>query len=392
MEGIGILRAYHVVVVLPHKLVIAEVDELVAHRRTDDVERIAEVFGLDRVPGDVELKAAVAHGAHINEGFIEQVGRDGDFVVAQQVLLSATVVVERTVEGTVEQCPVEADVPVLAFLPAQVGVDVLARSPHLVVLAVVGVVAEALHGVQRLVTVEVLVARHAIVGAQFQVGEPALGLCHERLVGDTPPYGDGGEVTPLVVFTKLGRTLVSQRGCQHVASFPVVAHAAEESNEFGIVHIRAHIDFSLFLGKCSCAQVVVFQGIIGEVFVVGVQSRVLLILVRVTQHGLDVVIAKGVVVVGNPFQTAQCGLGVILRSLACATCIDGECAGRRAEELVVVVVLMVGKGELGREHLFAGILQQQWKEIQFYRAVPVEQLGRTGVLVKFHKLYRVVSS
>ncbi len=198
VEGIGILRAIPRRSSLgPQTRYCMKSMNLLHHRRADNVERIAEIFGLDRVPGDVELKAAVAHGAHINEGFIEQVGRDGDFVVAQQVLLSATVVVERTVEGTVEQCPVEADVPVLAFLPAQVGVDVLARSPHLVVLAVVGVVAEALHGVQRLVTVEVLVARHAIVGAQFQVGEPALGLCHERLVGDTPSYGDGGKLPHL---------------------------------------------------------------------------------------------------------------------------------------------------------------------------------------------------
>ena len=67
----------------------------------------------------------------------------------------------------------------------------------------ISVVAEARHCVQRLVAVEVLVARHAIVGAQLQVGQPALRSLHEGFVGDAPACRYGGEVAPLVVGAEL---------------------------------------------------------------------------------------------------------------------------------------------------------------------------------------------
>ena len=137
VEGIGILRADDVVVVLPDELIIAEVHELIAHRSPDDIDRVGEVLRLDGIPREVEFEAAIAHRTYVDEGRGEEIGRYRDIVVTEEVLLLTAVVVEGAVEVTTEERPVETDVPVLALLPAQVRIDVLARSPYLIVLTII---------------------------------------------------------------------------------------------------------------------------------------------------------------------------------------------------------------------------------------------------------------
>ena len=137
MEGIGVLRTDDVVVVLPDELIIAEVHELIAHRSPDDIDRVGEVLRLDGIPREVEFEAAIAHRTYVDEGRGKEIGRYRDIVVTEEVLLLTAVVVEGAVEVTTEERPVETDVPVLALLPAQVRVDVLARSPYLIVLTII---------------------------------------------------------------------------------------------------------------------------------------------------------------------------------------------------------------------------------------------------------------
>ena len=98
--------------------------------------------------------------------------RHGHLVVAEEVLLATVEIVQRTVDAIVEHGEVEAHVPVLAFFPFEVGVDVFAGAPHLEVFSIVEIVAEAAHGVDRKIASEILVACHAVVGTDFQVVDP----------------------------------------------------------------------------------------------------------------------------------------------------------------------------------------------------------------------------
>ncbi len=153
--------------------------------------------------------------------------RDWHLVVAEKVLLTAVEVVQRTVDTVVEHRKVNTDVPVLAFFPFEIGIDVLARTPYLEIFSVIEIVAEARHRIYRQIAAEVLVAGNTVVGADFQVIEP-FDVFHELFLRNTPTHRYGGEIAPLVVLSEFRRTFMAQGCSEKIFTFIVVAYTAEE--------------------------------------------------------------------------------------------------------------------------------------------------------------------
>ncbi|GFI58378.1 hypothetical protein IMSAG025_01833 [Muribaculaceae bacterium] len=110
---------------------------------------------------------------------------NGYIIVSEQILLRAVEVVERTVDTIVKQREVQTYVPVLPLLPLEVGIDILSRSPHLEIFAVVIIISEAAHGVDGVITSEVLISGHTIVCTDFEVVDPCH-VFHEILLRYTP--------------------------------------------------------------------------------------------------------------------------------------------------------------------------------------------------------------
>ena len=71
---IGGFCATHVIVVLSHKLGIAEVNKLVVHSAADDVDVVVEVLGLDCLEIQVELETGILHRTHIYKRLCMQIG------------------------------------------------------------------------------------------------------------------------------------------------------------------------------------------------------------------------------------------------------------------------------------------------------------------------------
>ena len=323
VEGIGVFGSSHIVEVLSHILRVAEVDELVAHRCPHETDVVAEVFCIHGFEVQVELKTRVLHRSHVDECLVEEERRNAHFVVAQQVLLPTAEVVERTIQTVVKEREVDTHVPVLALLPAQVGVDVLRRSPHLEVPAVVEIVAETRHGVEREIGAEVLVAGDTVVGTQFQVVDPRETF-HEGFRRDAPSGRHGGEVTPFVVGTELRRALVAQRCGEEVAAVIVVADACEEGYQLCIVLVAAHEHLALFLGILARAHVVGAQTVVGEVFVLHVEARIARVLVRIAGHALGIVLPDAARVVGEPLHHILALFRIAAAGLAFATVVHGN--------------------------------------------------------------------
>ena len=100
-----------------------------------------------------------------------------------------------------EESEVDTYVPVLTFLPSEVRVYVLGRSPNLEVLAIIRIATESLHCRERPVAVEVLVTGHTVVTTDLEFVDPS-DILHEVFVRDTPSGRNCREVTPLVVCTE----------------------------------------------------------------------------------------------------------------------------------------------------------------------------------------------
>ena len=125
IEWVRVFGSCHVVIVLTYVLGIAEVDKFVLHGSTNEIEVVREVLGIDSLEIDVYLDTRILHCTYIDKGLVEEVRRYRHLIVSEQVLLLAVEIVDRTIYAVVEQREVDTDVPVLALLPPEVGIDIL---------------------------------------------------------------------------------------------------------------------------------------------------------------------------------------------------------------------------------------------------------------------------
>ena len=97
---------------------------------------------------DIELETAVFHRAHVDEGRREKIGRNRHVVVAEKVFLGAVEIVEGAAQPVIQQCEVQAYVPVYSFFPAEVRIYISCRAPDSEVLTIVVIVSETCHCVE----------------------------------------------------------------------------------------------------------------------------------------------------------------------------------------------------------------------------------------------------
>ena len=97
VERIWIFGANLVVIVLSDELAVAEIYKLVVHCCANHIQCVAEILGFNGIPSYIELKAAVVHRTYIDKGRREKVGRNRYIVVAKEILLTTTEIVERPI-------------------------------------------------------------------------------------------------------------------------------------------------------------------------------------------------------------------------------------------------------------------------------------------------------
>ena len=109
MEWVWILCINHVIEVLTNKLTVAELNELITHCCSYDIERIGEVLLLNSIPSYIKLETSVTHSTYIHESSRKQIRWNSHVIITQEVLLCTIEVVERTEEVTIEQRPIKSD-------------------------------------------------------------------------------------------------------------------------------------------------------------------------------------------------------------------------------------------------------------------------------------------
>ena len=103
VERIGVFCSAYVIVVLTHIFRVAEINEFVALCRTNEVDVIREVLGVDGTEVKVNLNTGVLHRSHIDKCLVEEIGRHRHLVVAEQILLTTVEIVDRTIQTVVEE-------------------------------------------------------------------------------------------------------------------------------------------------------------------------------------------------------------------------------------------------------------------------------------------------
>ena len=177
-----------------------------------------------------QFDALVLRAAHVAVlmGVARTLDREEDQLVVRRVEIE----VQITVQAVVEEPEVESHVARYGGFPHQIGVG------HVFALRPVGnrrFEGQQLRVVGRilgegLAAGDVVVARQADAGAQFQLREP-FGLLEERLFGDAPGHGARGEVAPRLAFLELARPVGAQRSGHQVAVVVGVVDAREEREQ-----------------------------------------------------------------------------------------------------------------------------------------------------------------
>ena len=163
----------------------------------------SEVLVLDILRVDLDLDTAVAQLTEVLPVRFET-GHYRGRNLEQQVCRRLVIILNRQVHA-VEQAPVDTDVHVLGFLPAQHLITCLVPINRGVRAITAG------EGVQRLM--RVVIARQVTVRtireAELQVGEQRVVL-QEILAAQAPSRGYGPEVRPAVVRSQAGGTIPAE--------------------------------------------------------------------------------------------------------------------------------------------------------------------------------------
>ena len=145
----------------------------------------------------------------------------------QNVLRGIPVQVDTTAELSVPEAIVDTEVTRHGGLPLQVGIgqDVAGLECHGTLVAVPchfrnpELLPET--------GVDVVVTSCTVRETKLQIVEPLACTGHERLVGETPTEGSRGEVTPVVVRSKVRATVRTESGSEEIASHQRVVDTSE---------------------------------------------------------------------------------------------------------------------------------------------------------------------
>ena len=210
VERERILSGSHIIELLALVVGVGEGDEAVIHSGADKCHIISEVLRVDHSTTEFNLNTTILHRSHIGKGGREQVRRNRNVVVTKQILLGTVEVVDGTAQPVIQHGEIKTDIPVDTLLPTKVRIDVFGGSPHSKPFALIVVLTIAGHGAKGPIAVEVLISGHTKIGAEFQVIQPVGAALHEIFLRDTPSGRNSREVTPFVVDTELGGSLITE--------------------------------------------------------------------------------------------------------------------------------------------------------------------------------------
>ena len=191
-----------------------------------------EVAALQVGRVQLQLDAAVAHLAHVGQRPRRKAQNGGDVAVQQQVGGVALVGGHGQVNAVLEQAQVEAGVVLRVGFPTQIpDCHAVGREAEHA-----GAVAGAQHVVGPLLIVlvvvvaDVVVAGHAVAGAQLQLADGRK-LLDEGLLGHAPGQGHRGESGVAVVGSEARRAVRPERRGQNVALLKGVVQASKHRSQ-----------------------------------------------------------------------------------------------------------------------------------------------------------------
>ena len=243
---------------------------------------------------DHELNTCVTHVTYVHQCLAVEVWWHGNVIPEEQVVGGLNIEVEGTVNASVQEAIVNTDVPLMSNLPLQVGVGVLTHFKGLNPLAVhrqhitiSGKVVDILSQIRRAWCDTCNTVTHT----EAQVVEPAASALHELLVHDVPAERERGEGSPLVIFTKLGRTLMTEADESVVLIGIAIADTSEETHKLIVVSVAAHrgVVF-LVCQERTVAEVVPQECCRREVCVAGSETVIDIIEIAVTHDAVETVI------------------------------------------------------------------------------------------------------
>ena len=296
-----------------------EIGDLVLERgevRVDAVAQLADAV----LPAEFELETLVVHVTAVDRGGTHA-DLDHRLDVHEQVARVLVIVVDTEGEAVVQEAGVETEVELLGGLPLQVGIRQTGRVGTVVSRVVVervliprGVVVDG--GGIRVVVQDVDVTVDTPGSTELQEGNGLTGniVAEERLVGNGPTGGDGGEEAPALVGGKLGG--VERIGTEVTLQAVAVVIAPHQTGEVGQVRTAAR-GVAEALGRRGLAVHVVHVDEVGlvtgeDVRTGGVRAHVVAAVLDEghTGHGAEGVLAEVHVVVEEVLPLiVQAGVG-----------------------------------------------------------------------------------
>ena len=211
-----------------------------------------EVLCLNRNGLDHKLNTCVTHVTHVNQCLAIEVWWHWHIIPEEQIVGGLDIEVECTVNTSVQETIVETEVPLLCYLPLQVGVGVLPNlkgfdplAVHRHHIAISGKVIDVLCQIRR----AWCDTCNTITNTEAQIVEPVLGTLHKLLVHDVPTKRNRWECSPLVILTKLRRSLMTDADKCVVLIGITITYTSEETYEFIIISIAAHRCMVILVGQ-----------------------------------------------------------------------------------------------------------------------------------------------
>ena len=322
--------------VVARPLVVREAGHLIGVVAHVERDVPTPVLGADDVGCNLKLDTLVLYRTHVgNLAGDERRCRHID--AEQQVIGLLVVPVEAATDAAVEETKVKSDVVLGGLLPLQVGIRILCwQDDGDLVAAYQIAVRRSCQCVERLVVADFLVAGDTEAVAKLQVvhGFPA----PEMLLADAPRCCCRREEAPLVVGTESARSVATHGSCEQVAVVVVVVYASVERDELVALHIaRRSIE------AAGSTDVVVFELVRKEALGRREAAVVLEVLVRITVHGVDIVLVELLVVLQDEVEQLGVVLHLLHRGVAVQTCAEEVVLRNiRVTAHVVVAVAQVG--------------------------------------------------
>ena len=119
-----------------------------------------------------------------------------------------------------------------------------------------------------------------------------------------------------MISAKTWRTFTANAGKNIVFISESVTYTPEEAYQFTIILITAHTCFTIFQISTQ-TQIIVLEKIVGKISIIGIEARVLRILVAITCQRIKTMLPNGHLIVWSKFQFVCITASIRLVSITC---------------------------------------------------------------------------